>query len=376
MKQKKWQDYITSEAICGEQFINRCNLFSNIALKHELTYCLEYSTSNKLNQLEVGEKSDMLFDKLITFVKDNKFKVIVNKRDDDKSYLIYDNESCFIFVKDSNSKTTFNYELNSFNDNKMKVITDFLKDNFNRTEKKNYIYNITNTSSGLALSNIGAAKSNYKLSKQNYSKAVLEQWYKVVKNIKSKKPTGRLTILHGDPGSGKSFLLKSLINDIKDVSFVLIQPAVFSKYDINDIFCLLKSCGHKIVLLVEDADSILADRKHNNENLVSNILNLTDGFMSDNLDLHIIATTNIKKLEIDAAYKRSGRLSAIIEVSHLSVEEANIAYSKIKNKNKPDMIFEKPVTLADVFAAANGCEVEDKIKKSIGFSMREAHVLN
>ena len=46
------------------------------------------------------------------------------------------------------------------------------------------------------------------------------------------------------------------------------------------------------VLIIEDAENIIMDRKINNNSSVSNLLNISDGLLSDCLNVQIICTFN------------------------------------------------------------------------------------
>lgn len=231
------------------------------------------------------------------------------------------------------------------------------------------IYTMTTGMHGLELISMGSFKK--KLIEKNYNNNVLNNFKESVKEINKKNPVGRLTILHGPPGTGKTYLLRSIINMVKDGMFIFVQPEVFSKFGSIDLVKALSNYNeNKIILLVEDADSILVDRSKNNEDLVSSILNLTDGFAAEFLNLHIIATTNLPKIDLDKAYKRNGRLNKFIELGPLSAEEANIAYNNIKRKNKPKFSFKEPAILADIYSvAANNIEFDEvkEKKRKIGF---------
>jgi ATP-dependent 26S proteasome regulatory subunit len=67
------------------------------------------------------------------------------------------------------------------------------------------------------------------------------------------------------------------------------------------------------VVIIEDAENIMMDRKYNSDSSVSNLLNLSDGLLSDCLSVQIICTFNNSINLIDAALMRKGRLIAKYE---------------------------------------------------------------
>jgi len=241
--------------------------------------------------------------------------------------------------------------------------------NFKKKNNSN-VYMLMNGPDGLEVQYMGSFKK--KLNKNNYSKSVMDGFSNCVREIKKKNPRGRLSVLYGPPGTGKTYLLRSVINAIPNGTFFSVQPEVFRK---NDGATIMKALSQykdrKLVLLIEDADSILCDRKNNSEDVVSNILNLTDGFMGDCLNINIVATTNIKKLEIDKAFRRRGRMNSFIEIGPLSPDESQRAYDGIRSKNKPIFKFTESTILANIYAKSDPEDEgeEDETFRRIGFGV-------
>ncbi len=90
---------------------------------------------------------------------------------------------------------------------------------------------------------------------------------------------------------------------------------------------------------------------------LSSLLNATDGLFGDLLDLRIIATTNAKKLDIDPALLRPGRLLKQLEFEKLSMEQSNQVLQRLcseKSINSDSIkLFTKPQTLAEIYQHAN-----------------------
>ena len=84
-----------------------------------------------------------------------------------------------------------------------------------------------------------------------------------------------------------------------------------------------------IVLVLEDADRCLVTRGTQNINSIQSILNLGDGILGSLLDLRIVATTNAKKLEMEAALLRPGRLSKQLDVGALDLETARGVFRRL-----------------------------------------------
>jgi ATP-dependent 26S proteasome regulatory subunit len=99
------------------------------------------------------------------------------------------------------------------------------------------------------------------------------------------------------------------------------------------------------ILFIEDAERVITDRNNGGANGVSNILNITDGILSDILKIQIVATFNMDKAKIDSALLRKGRLIAEHKFDALPIEDAN---NLIKHLGKTH-IATKPMTLTEIY---------------------------
>jgi ATP-dependent 26S proteasome regulatory subunit len=96
---------------------------------------------------------------------------------------------------------------------------------------------------------------------------------------------------------------------------------------------------------------------------VSNILNLTDGVLGEALNIHVIATFNTEKENIDEALLRSGRLIAEHKFDKLNVEDSNKLLEKLGKSHRTD----KPMPLCDIYTADLDQIRSEKGEKKIGF---------
>jgi ATP-dependent 26S proteasome regulatory subunit len=127
----------------------------------------------------------------------------------------------------------------------------------------------------------------------------------------------------------------------------------------NLIGLLSDYCGS--ILIIEDSEKILMKRERDNSNAVSTILNLSDGFTADFLNLKIICTFNTEIKEIDPALLRRGRLKGMQEFKKLDEKTIYSVIDKfgLKLKNV------QPMTLAELWN--NGGPVKKPLKKRVGF---------
>lgn len=77
-----------------------------------------------------------------------------------------------------------------------------------------------------------------------------------------------------------------------------------------------------LVLIIEDADTMLLPRETDNIAEVSTLLNLTDGLIGQSLDIRVVLTTNAGVFKLDKALTRPGRLCRAIEFPLLDLNHA------------------------------------------------------
>jgi len=124
-----------------------------------------------------------------------------------------------------------------------------------------------------------------------------------------------LTILSGEPGTGKTTLLRSAAAWLSGTHAFYFMPASrFAGVDAGELVTFWVG-EHKLsklrsVLVLEDAESILLRREGDNREKVAALLNLTDGVMGDALGLQFVCTLNSDLTELDPALLRPGRLLA------------------------------------------------------------------
>lgn len=235
-------------------------------------------------------------------------------------------------------------------------ISKLITSNLAPKVKKGHVFSIIRNGMNLSLSNIGNA--GIPLVKDNYSKPVLDLYQEVVSDLNSESPAGRIAILEGEPGTGKTHLVKSLLLDVPDAMFVLIPPDMLTSLAGPELLpLLLTNKNHyanegPIVLVLEDADLCLVKRSGDNMNSIQTLLNLSDGILGSLLDLRIVATTNANKLEIEEAILRPGRLSQRIEVGPLSKTESSNLFRKLVPEANNQPLFKEKNTLAVVYSQA------------------------
>ncbi len=176
-----------------------------------------------------------------------------------------------------------------------------------------------------------------------YGKAFKPIHEKIINTLNKKNGKG-LVLLHGTPGTGKTHYLKYIASKIKDKRVLFIPPYLADFITSPEMTPFLIQNSNSI-LFIEDAERVITDRNNGGANGVSNILNITDGILSDILKIQIVATFNMDKAKIDSALLRKGRLIAEHKFDALPIDDAN---NLIKHLGK-DHVATKPMTLTEIY---------------------------
>ncbi len=183
---------------------------------------------------------------------------------------------------------------------------------------------------------------NYNTNILKYYNDNIEPFHAKVINQLNKQNDKGLILLHGKPGVGKSTYLRILSQVITNKRFIFITPEVLDQLTSPNFIKFLIPY-HNSILVVEDAQVLLSDRrKGNNSSAITNILNLSDGVISDLL--RICTVSSIEK--IDRALIRKGRLKAIYKFDKLEALKAQ----QLLNELGHNIEIKEPITLADIFS--------------------------
>src|SRR5690606_36422641 len=117
------------------------------------------------------------------------------------------------------------------------------------------------------------------------------------------------------------------------------------------------------IFVIEDAENIISSREQNVNSPVSALLNLSDGLLSDCLNIQIICSFNTDLSKIDSALLRKGRLIAQYEFKELETEKAQVLSDKLGFKTT----IVKPMTLTDIYNQEEKSFEKNKNRIAIGF---------
>lgn len=171
--------------------------------------------------------------------------------------------------------------------------------------------------------------------------------------------TESLLLLHGDPGAGKSNLLKNLILEAEE-DVIYVPPSMVSVIS-SPGFIPFMIQNSKNFLIIEDAEEILSTERNSGTN---NLLGICDGFLKDALKLKIICTFNCDLKKVDPALLRKGRLYFEHKFTALTIEEGQ----RLVDFCNLDIKVDKEMTLSEIFNYDKEISVENSFEeRSIGF---------
>lgn len=138
-------------------------------------------------------------------------------------------------------------------------------------------------------------------------------------------PYKRGIILYGDPGNGKSAMIRQLIRSVHDVSKIIINPGIRNvTYILSSLMKALD--GKKAIIIIEDIDSLINDRNR------SEFLNILDG-VDIKSGVLFIGTTNYPERLDPAIMNRAGRFDRTYKIDN-PTKDTRKAYFKSRKLEK------------------------------------------
>lgn len=190
---------------------------------------------------------------------------------------------------------------------------------------------------------------------------------------------GKLALIHGEPGTGKTYAIRSLVESWSDWALfhIISDPEeLFASSGgyMNDLIDTIKS-SHDFselninskkqhIFVMEDAGELLsADAKDRIGPGLSKFLNLLDGFLGDSLNVSIIVTTNEPLKKLHKAVERPGRCSVSLAVDKLTEEEA-VHWLKKHNISDIEKDNLNNISLAELYSLSHNERIQVQGRES------------
>lgn len=229
-----------------------------------------------------------------------------------------------------------------------------------RRNKPQEINLITRGEYGLELTKMDVKRTRLKLD-LFYEDDFLPVHQTINKRLNRKDDKG-IVLLHGMPGTGKTTYLRYLIGKIN--KRVLFIPPDMAAQIANPELVRLLIDNPNSVLVIEDAENIIMQRQSGTDSAVSSLLNISDGLLSDFLNVQIICTFNSSMNVVDKALLRKGRLIASYEFNRLSAEKAQQLSNHLGHKQ----VVTQPMSVSEIVNQKERAFVIQE-KQMIGFRL-------
>lgn len=298
---------------CWQVFSSRPNkilIHSSYSSKlfEEVVSKYKNQSNNFIEILNDGESEVVVNVKSLISIEDSKIYcsyIIIDKNSDNSTV----NELTFFYVSEEEYEKVQDI-IEELND----CLLNFCDDDINNLNV------ISITQNGLEVEPIESELDldNFELF---YSKSTLKDINKLVKEIK--KSNKGLSILYGDRGYGKTSVINYIASKLDRI--VIFIPNNMIDHTINNPeFRKFLKRYDRPVIVIDDCEMVLGEIFTKSNISSNNILQMVDGFLSDNLQVSVVTIFNVEdEDEIDHTLLDCNNLLRVIEFDELSINESN-----------------------------------------------------
>jgi len=341
-------------------FNNRSNSYLN-----EFTLFVAHFNTipKKITEEEVDcEKlNNWLVSKYSTEIKEcyfNKryFKKSKEPELDDIFYFLY--EDLLIYIDIGRSEVHFLFHRTEVKKVE-EIISEVRRFKVKRNKKKPEILLIVHSSFGIDTKKFKISHQKVNIN-ENYNDDFVDVHRTILSRLLRIDDKG-LVLLHGRPGTGKTSYIRFLLSLVKK-KVIFLPPNMASSITNPDLITILIDNPNSI-FIIEDAERIIVDRNKEEQSPVSALLNISDGLLSDCLNIQVICTFNTDISMIDSALMRKGRLIARYEFKELTIEKSRRLSEKIGFNSEIDT----PMTLSSIYNQSEMDFIPAKKRNQLGF---------
>lgn len=277
----------------------------------EFESIINAKSETKLTEYIPSDDDYFINQKKLTKINDNIYCsfIIVDKQSD--NYLI--NDVIFFYKEESDESQI---------DDIIKSICNCVIDYESNTINK--FNTLTLTSNSIELDPVSVDIESIEI-EGRYNEETIRKSEKIQKKIK--KSNKGLTILCGDRGVGKTTLVKYICSKIDRMTIFIPNTMVDLTINSPDFKNFIKKF-EKVLIVIDDCEYFSGHPISKINSFTNNILQMVDGFISDNLNLQVVLIFNDLEDNIDEDLLDSNSLIDVLEIESL---DSTIATDLSKN---------------------------------------------